>query len=143
MPRVSPDSRHLAFTSDASGDNEVYVRRFPGAGARPQVSAGGGNEPVWAPDGRGIFYRANGRIVLATLSANAPLRVLDRKALFVDTCLASTLHQQFDVMPDGRRLRVIEPTTPGDEQGQAVYVVQGWLRELRQQLASASNQAAR
>ena len=137
MPRVSPDSRHLAFISDASGSYEVYVRSFPGGGPRFQVSDGGGTEPVWAPDGRSVFYRANGNIMLATLSVGAPLRVLERKVLFNDKYLSNGVHQQYDVMPDGRRLLMLEPIQPGDESGQAIYVVLGWERELRKQLAPA------
>jgi serine/threonine-protein kinase len=134
MPRVSPDSRHLAFVADLSGELEVYVRPFPGPGQKLQVSDGGGTEPVWAPDGRGLFYRAAGKVMLATLSATAPLRVLDRKVLFEDRYLAHEVRQQYDVMPDGRRLLMLEPIRPDDQEGQAVFVVLGWTRELREQL---------
>lgn len=143
MPRVSPDSRHLVFVSDASGSYEVYLRPFPGSGPNLQVSTGGGTEPVWAPDGQGIFYRANGRVMLASLSLDAPLRVVGRRALFEDKYLSYQVHQQYDVMPDGRRLLMLEPIQPGDQEGQVVFVVVGWLRELRQQLAPQSPGASR
>ncbi len=56
-PSISPDSRWLAYTSNESGANEVYVRPFPGAaGARWQVSTGGGAQPRWSPDGRELFF---------------------------------------------------------------------------------------
>ena len=143
MPRVSPDSRHLVFVSDASGSYEVYLRPFPGPGPTIQVSTDGGTEPVWGPDGRGIFYRANGKVMLAALSPSAPLRVLRRTALFEDKYLSYEVHQQYDVMPDGRRLLMLEPIQPGDQEGQVVFVVVGWLRELRQQFAAATRGGSR
>ena len=60
-PAVSPDGRWLAYVSDESGQPEVYVRPFPDvATARWQVSASGGTLPVWAHNGRELFY-VNGR----------------------------------------------------------------------------------
>ena len=58
MRRVSPDGRWLAYESDESGQLEVYVRPFPRFDAgRWQVSTGGGKQPVWAHNGRELFYR--------------------------------------------------------------------------------------
>ena len=57
-PALSPDGRWLAYASNESGRYEVYVRPFPDANAgRWQVSRNGGNEPVWAHNGRELFYR--------------------------------------------------------------------------------------
>src|SRR5438105_5056575 len=56
MPRLSPDGRWLAYASDESGRSEVYVRPFPGPGGRAQISAAGGAEPVWSPDGARLLY---------------------------------------------------------------------------------------
>lgn len=137
MPRVSPDSRFLAYSSDASGIHEVYVRPFPESGARLQVSSGGGNEPVWAPDGRGVYYRAGGNFMLAVLSTGVPLRVVERRVLFRDRYQTSQVRQQYDAMPDGRHLLVLDPLEAGDQEGQLAFVVLGWTRELRQQLAAA------
>ena len=55
--KFSPDGRLLVYVSDESGRDEVYVRAFPIALERLQVSTNGGSMPVWAPDGRAIFYR--------------------------------------------------------------------------------------
>jgi serine/threonine protein kinase len=55
--RFSPDSRWIAYSSNESGDNEVYVKPVPGPGPRKQVSRGGGDFPVWGPDGKQIYYR--------------------------------------------------------------------------------------
>jgi serine/threonine-protein kinase len=56
-PRFSPDGEWIAYTSDESGRSEVYVRPFPGPGARYPISTEGGTEPVWNPARRELFYR--------------------------------------------------------------------------------------
>ena len=56
-PTLSPDGRWIAYQSNESGQFEVVVRPFPNVDGRWQISSGGGQEPVWAPDGRELFYR--------------------------------------------------------------------------------------
>ena len=82
MPRVSPDGRWVAFITNESGRDEVVVQPFPGPGGRVQVSTGGASEPVWSRDGRRLFYRGDGRLMAAVLSAGA---VMSRDTLFTDT----------------------------------------------------------
>jgi Tol biopolymer transport system component len=56
--RFSPDGRWVAYSSDETGDYEVFVRPFPGTGGRWQIS-NAGLDPYWSSDGRSIHYRAN------------------------------------------------------------------------------------
>ncbi len=56
--RFSPDGHWLAYSSDESGKYEVYIAPFPGPGGKWQVSQGGGAQPIWRRDGRGLFYLA-------------------------------------------------------------------------------------
>ena len=55
-PALSPDGRWLAYTSNETGQTEVYVDRFPDLGNKEQISTGGGRFPVWSPDGSELFY---------------------------------------------------------------------------------------
>jgi Tol biopolymer transport system component len=57
-PDISPDGAWIAYTSDESGKDEVYVQPFPGLGARHQISTDGGAAPAWSRDGRELFYIA-------------------------------------------------------------------------------------
>lgn len=57
-PAVSPDGRWIAYTSNESAREEVYVRSFPSPGEKWQVSIDGRTEPKWSPDGRELFYRS-------------------------------------------------------------------------------------
>jgi serine/threonine-protein kinase len=56
-PEISPDGRWMAYTSDESNRQEVYIRPFPGPGMKQQVSSEGGSEPLWARNGKQLFYR--------------------------------------------------------------------------------------
>jgi len=56
-PSLSPDARWAAYQSNESGQDEIYVRAFPEAKGRWQISSGGGTEPLWSRDGRTIYYR--------------------------------------------------------------------------------------
>jgi Tol biopolymer transport system component len=126
MPSLSPDGRWLAHVSDETGAMEVYVRPFPGPGARYLVSAGGGSEPLWAPDGRRLFYR-NGRQMLAARVATVPaFSVTGREVLFEGNYSTNASHQNYDVTPDGQGFLMLQPDSDVE-----VVVVLNWLTELR------------
>jgi len=63
--RFSPDGKWIAYTSDESGQDEVYVQPFPKGGDKLPVSIGGGREPYWRGDGKEIFYLSVDRKLMA------------------------------------------------------------------------------
>jgi Tol biopolymer transport system component len=67
----SPDGRWLAYVGDETGHDEVYVRPFPGPGAKSQVSVGGGTSPVWGRREGEIFYQSGTEIMTASVRAGA------------------------------------------------------------------------
>ena len=68
-PVLSPDGRWLAYVSDETGQDEVWVRPFPNVDAgRWQVSARGGTEPLWAHSGRELFYKSQGSMKVVGVS---------------------------------------------------------------------------
>ena len=78
---IDPRARHgcrsgqwqwLAYTSDESGREEVYVQAFPALGQKTPVSTRGGQEPVWAANGRELFYRGEGYVMAVTMEAGKP-----------------------------------------------------------------------
>jgi len=127
-PRLSPDGRFVAYASDETGVSEVYVRPVPGPGGRLQVSNGGGNTPIWARNGKELFYRTSTRVVAATLSLGAELAVTRRDSLFVDMYY-NDLSPQFDVFPDGSFLVIRE--APGSDA--KLNVVVNWQALLKKQ----------
>jgi serine/threonine-protein kinase len=122
MGRFSPDGKWLAYISDESGRNEVYVRPFTGARGRIQISTGGGVRPIWSRDGRELFYWDANRLVAATLAFDAAPRVVSRTPLFT-----GRYGQDFDVSPDGKRFLMIEPQTSG----LSLVAIPNWRTELR------------
>lgn len=73
-PRFSPDGQAIAYVADVSGRAEVYVRGISSAAPGQLISAAGGTEPVWARDGRTLFYRNAGRLMAVTITSTNPPR---------------------------------------------------------------------
>ena len=103
--RISPDRRWVAYTSDASGQAEVYVDSYARPGRRVMVSLGGGIHPVWRGDGRELYYWKDGALMAVQLSApwgDTPPTVEKRTELFRASYNAA-LNTMYDVSADGQR----------------------------------------
>ena len=103
----SPDGKWLAYASDESGRQEVYLHPMSLEGLKVQVSIDGGNEPVWARNGRELFYRrptgGSAHLMVADLQLGAEARVLKRTMLFdASEYEPSQPHASYDVAPDGQ-----------------------------------------
>ena len=138
-PFFSPDGRWIAYTSDESGSNEVYVRPFPetAAGGKWQVSSGGGQVPVWSPDGRNLFFETlDNRIVEAGYTVKGDTFVASKPRLWSDQRLyAPTADQNFDLFPDGSRIAAVIPLTT-EQGGGSVHVtfLLNFFDELRRRV---------
>ena len=124
LARPTADGRQVAYTSAESGENEVYVRPYPGPGGRVQVSSGGGTEPVWSRDGRRLFYKAGRRMMVATLSPPPNVRVLSRDSLFAAQPLRNLSGAMYDVAADGRVL-----TLRADDRNVQLVIALGWAAQ--------------
>lgn len=134
-PAFSPDGRWVAYVSDETGRREVYVRPFTGASGRVQISADGGTEPCWSPDGRLIFYRRGPRMLAAhvTYAPTTPgLTVTEREVLFEGDFVAGTRVRNYDVAPDGRHFVMLRAAPRA---GPDVVVAVDWLGEVRDRLS--------
>jgi Tol biopolymer transport system component len=106
-PAPSPDGKWLAFTSDESGRQEVYLHPMSKEGLKVQVSIDGGSEPVWAGNGRELFYRrptgGAAHLVVAELQMAPEVRVLKRTMLFdASEYEPAQPHPNYDVAPDAQ-----------------------------------------
>jgi Tol biopolymer transport system component len=108
----SPDAKWVAYCSNESGAQEVYVSSFPGPGGKWQVSSAGGAAPRWREDGRELFYLAPDRRVMASdiKPDGAAFQFSPPRALF-----QAPTEGAFAVMPDGGRFLLQNPETPGRE----------------------------
>ncbi|MEO8479352.1 MAG: protein kinase [Gemmatimonadota bacterium] len=137
-PALSPDGRWLAYISDESGANEVYVRPFPGTkGGKWQVSNGGGMSPVWSPDSRELFFIDIGsRLVAADLRTTAGFEVVELRPLFdLRGYNLDVFHQSFVVTPDGASFIFSRQRSSGATGAlPSVVLVQNWFADLRARL---------
>ena len=111
-PALSPDNRWIAFVSDQSGEQQVYVRPYPGEGDQVQVSLTGGNEPLWSPDGRELYYRGvidgEPTMVAATVRTVPGFAVAARQPLFsVADYVGTTPHTNYSISPDGKTFAMV------------------------------------
>ena len=105
--RLSPEGNWLAYVSNESGRDEVYVESFPEPGTRWTVSTAGGTEPVWAPDGTELFYREGGRMMSVAVSSGDDLAPSLPRLLFEGPYEQEIVgNANFDVARDGRFLMI-------------------------------------
>src|SRR5262249_40085675 len=82
MPAFSPDGHWLAYVSDESGRPEVYVQPFTGPGGKYNISTDGGTEPVWARNGKELFYRKADQLMAVEINAGSTFTAGKPKRLF-------------------------------------------------------------
>ena len=136
---LSPDSRWLAYVSNEQGANEVFVRPFPDVNSgKWQVSSGGGGAPLWAHNGRELFYVANGKMYVVRINPGPPFSAEPPRVLFAipDGVRAGSLGRgMFAITPDDQRFLMVRDNSWGDMAGTpTLVVVQGFLDELRAKL---------
>ncbi len=126
-PKLSPDGRFLAYTSDESGRDEVYVRPFPSGTGRWQISSEGGFVPLWRRDGRELFYIDNDSILIAVpVLEDSAFATGPHKELFSTHGLYGDGYTTpYDITPDGERFLMIKQLD-----AEMVMVV-NWLEEVR------------
>jgi serine/threonine-protein kinase len=126
--QISPDGKWIAYVSDESGRDEVYVRAYPGRGGKTAISVDGGVEPRWASQPQQLFFRdrAANQLMTADVPATAAGRTARPERVLP---LATSL---WDVAPDGKRFLVVTDPEPAADSA-SVQVVLSWFEELRRQ----------
>jgi Tol biopolymer transport system component len=129
-PRFSPDGRFVAYASDESGRNEVYVREFPNGTNKWQISANGGTAPRWAKSGNEIFYAERRKLMAVSVSTRPAFSPRAPEPLFEKRSLQS-MDAQYDVSANGQRFIILD--RPPGEQPLSIHVVHNWFEEFRGQ----------
>jgi hypothetical protein len=130
-PSLSPDGRWLAYVSNESRRNEIYIQAFPDHSERIQVSVEGGVAPLWAPNGRELYYRIGDKLMAVPVTAGERIKVgkpvvlIDFKGVNEDITIS-------DISLDGTWFVGVQrdPQAPAIE----VEVVLNWLEELKQKV---------
>ena len=110
--QFSPDGRWVAYVSDESGRNEVYVAPFPGPGGKWQISTAGGTYPRWRRDGTEIFYVSpDSKLMSAAVNGKGLSFEVGAVTPLFETHLVTGSRYAYDVSADGQRFLI--NTTPG------------------------------
>jgi eukaryotic-like serine/threonine-protein kinase len=130
--RVSPTERWVATTSPTTGTDEIYVLPFPDTSrGRTRISTDGGQNPIWAPDGKTLFYRRGQALMAVAVGGDDPSTWPKAKMLFEGPYLLDVGPTHFDVARDGRLLMVKPVDGDGPGAPKQLVVVQNWFEELR------------
>jgi serine/threonine-protein kinase len=142
LPRFSPNGRWIAYRSNESGSDEIYVRPFPaGSGGKWQISAGGGLYAFWANNGRELFYEtADIHIMVVDYRVEGGSFVPGRPRLWSDKQLFYPGTMNLDLAPDGKRFVVLAmPEAPAGEKGSVhVTLLLNFFDELKRRIPTVS-----
>jgi serine/threonine protein kinase/Tol biopolymer transport system component len=141
QPKISPDGRWMAYVSNESGKSEVYVRPFPEVNkGRWQVSTKGGVSPLWAPNGRELFYfgEDDGSVTSVAVETAPVFKPATPGKLFSRNPYlggGSTPGTPWDIHPDGKRFLMMKlpgaaPSAAGGPR--KISIVLNWFEELKQ-----------
>ena len=124
--QFSPQGRWVAYTSDESGREEVYLRTFPEAGESVPVSSIGGHSPRWRADGKELFYlAADGKLMSVEITPGRESQPGTPKLLFQ----ANAVLPSWSVSADGQRFLFAIPTQQNTQP--AFTVVLNWMAALK------------
>jgi serine/threonine protein kinase/Tol biopolymer transport system component len=146
QPKISPDGRWMAYTSDESGKAEVYVRTFPSVNeGRWQVSSDGGNSPLWSPDGRELFYRNGDATISVKVETEPTFKHGNPKTLFRGPYVTPLFdNSPWDISPTTKKFLMLKPpattaTKSIKQEGasipqQKIIVVLNWFEQLKERV---------
>jgi Tol biopolymer transport system component len=132
---LSPDGRWLAYVSDETGQNEIYVRPFPEIdAAKRTVSVNGGAMPLWSRSGDAIFYVNGAREMVEVQVATDPSFIVEeRKALFHlrPEFMTSQERTPYDIAPDDERFLMLRFE---EQERRELILVLNWFEDLKERI---------
>jgi len=136
-PSFSPDGHWLAYQSDESGTNEVYVRAFPapsaGQGGKWQISTNGGTRPHWSGSGHELVYQLGDQLMTTSYTVKGETFVAEKPRVWV----AKFGGTEWDLSPDGKRVALLAPadspanSSSAPKQEHDIVLLQNFFDELR------------
>jgi eukaryotic-like serine/threonine-protein kinase len=128
--RLSPDGRWIAYTSDESGQTEIYVTPFPSLAGKWRVSTSGGNWPRWGRDGKEIYFLSADSTHL--MSARVDGRGSQFNVGAIETLFEARwrlgARYPYDIAPDGR---ILAATLVGQPTATPITLVVDWLADVK------------
>jgi serine/threonine-protein kinase len=131
-PRFSPDGRFLAYSSDETGRREIYIQSYPGPSGKWQISDEGGQEPVWNPNGRELFYRNGSKMIAVEIDSKSGFSASKPRILFEGPYLrTSGSFPYYDVSANGQEFLMLKPLDSQTSTAMQLNVVLNWWEELK------------
>jgi eukaryotic-like serine/threonine-protein kinase len=131
----SPDGRWVAYISNETGGNEVYVRPYPGPGGKWQISTGGGDDPTWAPARSEFFFASNdNRLMVAPFSVSGASFQAEKPRVWTDKKFVARPRppsRDVAIHPDGKRFALASAQDGADEKIDQIVIVFDFFDELR------------
>jgi hypothetical protein len=133
-PQISPDERWLAYHSNEMRQYEIYIRSFPDVegGRKEEISTDGGRYPRWSPDGKELFYRSSGELMVVPIETDPDLKLGNPQRLF-------DMQQYFlaDIDPEGKQFLKIKGVEEAEDDSlqdkpRKIIVVTNWFKELNE-----------
>lgn len=128
----SPDGKWIAYTSNETGDYELYVQPFPATGEKWKVSARGGAQPRWRRDGKEMFYRTvDGKMMAVPVKTTGGFEAVVPRMLFQSTAdpLYPNLGIPYSVTADGQRFLI--NVAADDSRASPITVITNWTAGLK------------
>jgi Tol biopolymer transport system component len=135
-PAISANGRWIAYVSNRTGQNEIWVQGYPD-GAPVRVSSSGGDEPLWSSDGRELFYRqAQAMMVVAGSIKGNDFSFGPPQQLFTGpfASAAGEVARSYDVSRDGRFLMLQPADSKSTRTTASIIVVQNFIEELKRRV---------
>jgi eukaryotic-like serine/threonine-protein kinase len=139
-PGFSPDGRWIAYVSDESGREEVYVQAFPGPGSKWQVSNEGGKEPLWSRNGRELFYWRGDQVFEVDVGTGSGFSASKPRFLFEHPgYLGMAPTRTWDISLDGQKFLMVKLDDRKPQPVTEMILVQNWFEELKRICPTGKN----
>ena len=139
-PEFSPDGRWMAYVSSESERLEAYVQPFPGGGSKQKISNEGGLQPLWAPNGKQLFYRsgeAGEQVWVVDVQTESGFSASKPRLLFKLPGAGMGMPiRTWDISPDGRRFLMTKYEERKSQPLTEMILVQNWFEELKRLVPS-------
>ena len=126
-PEFSPDGKWIAYVSNESGHDEVYIQPFPGPGRQTQISIEGGREPLWSRDGSQLFYRRPNQAWVADVQTAGKPRLLFEQEGYQE----SFPIRGWDISVDGKHFLMVKLAERKPQPATEMILVHNWFEELK------------
>ncbi len=131
---ISPDGKWVAYDSNESGQFEVYVRPFPPAGGKWQISTANGGNPKWSADGKTLYYCSDRNLLGVRYTTDGTGFRPDTPEIVIEGKMPlGGAYRSYDITPDGRVIATVDRDEHVADPVRALLVL-NWFEELRERV---------